>query len=106
MQSLHEKQAIAALFETETSGDSTTKMTKRDWIAAMCLQGILANKNTTKTTMWSTAQSAVMYADQLIVALDANFETGVPLGQGATLPATPPPIRRPMIHAPTNGSVS
>ncbi|MEZ6086353.1 MAG: hypothetical protein R3E58_20915 [Phycisphaerae bacterium] len=56
-------------------------MTKRDWIAAMCLQGILANRNTTKTTMWSTAQSAVMYADQLLAALDSDLAVGVPMVQ-------------------------
>lgn len=47
-------------------------LTKREYFAAMCLQGILANKSIGKLTLWSTTQSAVMYADQLIACLEKD----------------------------------
>ncbi len=78
---VQQRQQSSGYFETSSGELPVAKMTKRDWIAAMCLQGILANKNTTKTTMWSTAQSAVMYADQLLAALDSELPAGVPMVQ-------------------------
>jgi len=47
-------------------------LTKREYIAAICLQGILANKSVGKLTLWSTTQSAVMYADQLLACLEQD----------------------------------
>ncbi len=92
MQSQKSHQDLGGFFKTSTGNESVSNMTKRDWIAAMCLQGILANKNTTKTTMWSTAQSAVMYADQLIVALDSDLAAGVPMVQPPAFPGVSIPV--------------
>lgn len=83
---------MSGFFETDSGGTPVSKMTKRDWIASMCLQGILANKNTTKTTMWSTAQSAVMYADQLLAALDSDLSAGVPMAQPPVYPGLSIPV--------------
>lgn len=47
-------------------------LSKREYIAAICLQGILANKAIGKMTLWSTTQSAVMYADQLLACLEKD----------------------------------
>ena len=62
-----------------TVGQNAAGLTKREWMATMCLQGILANKAVGKLTLWSTAQSAVMYADQLIecLARDVRDEDGL-----------------------------
>jgi hypothetical protein len=38
----------------------------------MCLQGILSNKGIHKLTIWSAAQSAIMYADQLLATLEGK----------------------------------
>ncbi len=92
MHDYNDQQNSSGFFETSTSNESASKMTKRDWMAAMCLQGILANKNTTKTTMWSTAQSAVMYADQLIAALDSDLSAGVPMVQPPAFPGIAIPV--------------
>jgi hypothetical protein len=92
MQDPNAQQQMSGLFQTDTGEQPVAKMTKRDWIAAMCLQGILANKNTTKTTMWSTAQSAVMYADQLIAALESDLTAGVPMVQPPAFPGLSIPV--------------
>ncbi len=47
-------------------------LTKREWMAAMCLQGILANKSMQRSTIWSLTQAAVMYAEQLLDCLDGK----------------------------------
>ena len=47
-------------------------LSKREYVAAMCLQGILSNKGIHKLTIWSAAQSAVMYADQLLALIDGK----------------------------------
>ena len=92
MQEPKAQQQMSDLFQTDSGELPVSKMTKRDWIAAMCLQGILANKNTTKTTMWSTAQSAVMYADQLLTALDSDLSAGVPMVQTPAFPGLSIPV--------------
>lgn len=55
-------------------------LSKREFIAAVCLQGILANKAIGKMTLWSTTQSAVMYADQLLACLEKDSGEGGELG--------------------------
>ncbi len=92
MSTTDSQQSLASFFKSDASTPSTPQMSKREWIAAMCLQGILANKNATKTTMWSTAQSAVMYADQLIAALELDLEVGVPLPQPPAFPGISIPV--------------
>lgn len=47
-------------------------LSKREYVAALCLQGILSNKGIHKLTIWSAAQSAVMYADQLLATLEGK----------------------------------
>lgn len=47
-------------------------LTKREWMAAMCLQGILSNKSMQRSTIWSVTQAAVMYAEQLLDCLDGK----------------------------------
>ena len=92
MSTTDSQQELASFFTKDSGNPGVPQMSKREWIAAMCLQGILANKNATKTTMWSTAQSAVMYADQLIAALELDLETGVPLPQPAAFPGIAIPV--------------
>jgi len=63
-------------------------LSKRELIAAMCLQGILANKSIGKLTLWSTTQSAVMYADELLERLKDDPGTGSGLTSNEKLAAT------------------
>ena len=54
-------------------------MTKRELIASMALQGILSNKSIHKYTIWTAAQSAVMYADQMLQCLEKDAGEDGPL---------------------------
>jgi hypothetical protein len=65
-------------------------LTKREWIAAMCLQGLLANKGIHKSTIWSATQSAVLYADQLLESLE-----GIPKEESKLTKPEPYPIATP-----------
>lgn len=47
-------------------------LSKREYMAVLCLQGILSNKGIQKLTIWSASQSAVMYADQLLATLEGK----------------------------------
>jgi hypothetical protein len=47
-------------------------LSKREYVAAQCLQGILSNKGIHKLTIWSAAQSAIMFADQLLATLEGQ----------------------------------
>jgi len=47
-------------------------LSKREYIASLCLQGILSNKGIHKLTIWSAAQSAVMFADQLLAIIEGK----------------------------------
>lgn len=58
-------------------------LTKREFIAALCLQGILANKSIGRLTLWSTTQSAVMYADQLLECLARDAGDAAELARAA-----------------------
>lgn len=58
-------------------------LTKREFIAALCLQGILANKSIGRLTLWSTTQSAVMYADQLLECLSRDAGDAAELARAA-----------------------
>lgn len=48
--------------------DSFKGLTKREYIAALCLQGILANES--QVLLQMKAEQAVKYADELIEALN------------------------------------
>lgn len=68
--------AFAHGLKTSASHDG---LSKREWMAAMALQGILANKSIQKYTLWTAAQSAVMYGDQLLVCLEQGDREGCAL---------------------------
>ena len=70
------------------AGQLVGGLTKREWIAAICLQGILANRSIHKYTLWSATQSAIMYADQLLMGL-AN---AAPEDGGLPQPDSRPPL--------------
>jgi len=57
-------------FSAGEVGQPAGGLSKREWMAAICLQGILANKSIHKYTLWSATQSAIMYADQLLAGLE------------------------------------
>jgi hypothetical protein len=76
-----------------TVGQNVAGLTKRELIAAICLQGILANKAIGKLTLWSTAQSAVMYADQLIDCLDRDVRDDARLERPESPPLDPEPVQ-------------
>jgi len=62
-------------------------LSKREYFAAMCLQGILANKGIHKLTIWSAAQSAVMYADQLLGTLEGKSPDDAALEAPSGIPS-------------------
>lgn len=75
------------------TGAAYDGLSKREWMAAMALQGILANKSIQKYTLWSAAQSAIMYADQLLECLENNVR------EEGGLPAPQDPTRIPILDA-------
>lgn len=66
-------------------------LNKRELVAALCLQGILANKGINKLTIWSAAQSAVMYADQLLATLEGKSPEDFAMNDSDEYPIVNPP---------------
>jgi hypothetical protein len=69
-------------------------LSKREYVAAICLQGILSNKGIQKLTIWSASQSAVMYADQLLATLEGKTPDDNALEE---------PDEYPLVTEPTDG---
>lgn len=91
-----ENGALPAYAHGLKSGSAYDGMSKRELIASMALQGILSNKSIHKYTIWTAAQSAVMYADQMLQCLEKDAgedgplnispeQAGVPQSGGARL---------------------
>ena len=80
--------APSAFPQGAETGQPVGGLTKREWVAAICLQGILANRSIHKYTLWSATQSAIMYADQLLVGL----ESAAPEEGGIPQPDSRPPL--------------
>ena len=81
-------EALWFMADLAGADEPASTLTKREWMATMCLQGILANKSIHKYTVWSATQSAIMYANQLLDNLekDVRDEGGYP--QPETFPLT------------------
>jgi hypothetical protein len=80
--------ALSAFPQGAETGQPVGGLTKREWMAAMCLQGILANRSIHKYTLWSATQSAIMYADQLLMGL----KSAAPDEGGLPQPDSRPPL--------------
>lgn len=84
-----ENGSLAAFAHGLKTGAAYDGLSKREWMAAMALQGILANKSIQKYTLWTAAQSAVMYADQLLVCLEQSERDEGNLPAPTDLPQPP-----------------
>ncbi len=68
-----ENGAMPAFPPSALSSGSHCGLTKREYIAAICLQGLLANKTSHNRSFWTATHSAVMYADQLLQTLEEDI---------------------------------
>ncbi len=90
------KKLVSAFSAGSFASLGPSGLTKREWIATMCLQGILANKTVGKASALSTVQSAVMYADQLLDCLAKEMPADESVLQANTLPMA---VQRVAAHA-------
>jgi hypothetical protein len=77
--------SLSAFAHGIKTGAAYDGLSKREWLAGMCLQGILSNKSIQRYTLWSAAQSAIMYADQLLECLEKDISEETGLAQPVTV---------------------
>ena len=90
-----ENGTLPAFPQNPLSTQPPSGLSKREWIAAMCLQGLLANKSTQNRSFWTATHSAVMYADQLLETLEEDISDEASLPSASQIPLTPASVARP-----------